>query len=126
MAWYSRYRKEQEKKLYEYQLKKFEQEEVENKKAFIKGDIINIGFGRRTLRFFNSGKATATNIHLEILGNTMGIICWDFCEQEFLNSQDYGEANFCLLTNHTPTLKVRFTWDDELKTGNENIQFLTL
>ena len=57
--------KEQEKKINEYQLAKFKEEEEENKKALISGNIIKIERSQRVLKIYNKGKATATNINIQ-------------------------------------------------------------
>ena len=57
--------KKQEEKLNAYQLKKIDEEESENKKAQVKGNVIKGDKGRRDLRIYNTGKAPAKNIYVE-------------------------------------------------------------
>ncbi|MBQ4279448.1 MAG: hypothetical protein IJC16_05805 [Rikenellaceae bacterium] len=119
--------KKQERKLNEYQLKKNETEEVEFKKAQIRGNIVKGEKGRRTLKVFNAGKASATNIRLEFLCNTDGLFgSKNPFPYELLNPQDSTEAIFHLTVGCPDTLKVKYTWDDEFQKNNEFTQVLTL
>ncbi|MBB3186235.1 hypothetical protein [Microbacter margulisiae] len=118
--------KNQEKRLNDYQLKRFELDDIENNKAQIKGDIIKIGAGNRSLRIFNAGKSTAHNIRLETLSEPIGIIGLEFTPYEMLNPQEKTETSFLLTEGHAPTLKVRFIWNDNYKENNEYIQVITI
>lgn len=115
----------QEKKLNDYQLKKIELENIENKKAQIKGNIINNG-GSRMLKIFNAGKSTAHNIRLELLSEPEGIFDLEFDPFEMLNPQEFTETRFYLAEGHAPTLKVKYIWNDRYKENNEFIQILTI
>lgn len=57
--------KEQERRINEYQLKQIEKENLENKKAAIRGNIVKGLKSGRTLKVYNSGRATARNIRVE-------------------------------------------------------------
>ena len=56
--------KEQERRINEYQLKQIEKEDLESKKAAIRGNIVKGLKGGRTLKVYNSGRATARNPNL--------------------------------------------------------------
>lgn len=118
--------KQQEKRLNDYQLKKFEKEDIESKKAQIKGSIKKGEKGLRTLIVFNAGKATAHNIRLEILSDQEGIINLEFIPFEMLNPQENTETIFFLTEGHTPILKIKYIWNDEFQENNEFIQVLTI
>jgi len=118
--------KNQEKRLNEYQLKKFELENIENQKAQIKGNVIKTGAGNRSLIIFNAGKSTAHNIRLKILSDTNGIIDLEFDPYEMLNPQEKTETRFFLSEGHTPTLKVKYIWNDSFKENNEFVQVITI
>ncbi len=115
----------QEKKLNDYQLKKIELEDIENKKAQIKGNIITNG-GHGALKIFNAGKSTAHNIRLELLSEQDGIFDLEFTPFEMLNPQESTETSFFLAEGHAPTLKVKYIWNDSYKEDNEFIQVLTI
>jgi len=57
--------KRQESIINEYQLAKFKEEEEESKKAQICGNIVKYDSGKRVLKFYNRGKAMATNINIQ-------------------------------------------------------------
>lgn len=119
--------KKQEEKLNAYQLKKNYNEESENKKAQVRSSIVKGEKGRRTLKVYNAGKSIATNIRLEYLTNTSGILeSKNPFPYELLNPQDYTEVIFHLTIDSPETLKVKFAWNDEFKVDNEFTQVLTL
>lgn len=118
--------KKQEEKLNAYQLKKIDEEESENKKALIRGNIVKGNKGSRVLKIFNSGKAVARNIRVEYLGDMEHIFPRDdHFPYELLNPQDNSEI-FLLLASGASTLHIKFIWDDDFKKDNEFIQMLTL
>lgn len=118
--------KKQEEKLNTYQLKKIDEEESENKKALIRGNIIMGNKGRRVLKIFNSGKAVARNIRVEYLGDMEYIFPRDdHFPYELLNPQDSSEI-FLLLSEGASKLHIKFIWDDDSNNDNEFIQMLTL
>ena len=118
--------KKQEEKLNAYQLKKIDEEESENKKALIKGNIVKGNKGSRVLKIFNSGKSVARNIRVEYLGDMEHIFSNDdHFPYELLNPQD-GSEIFLLLLEGASKLHVKFIWDDDFKKDNEFIQMLTL
>lgn len=118
--------KKQEKRLNDYQLKKFETEDIDSKKAQIKGNIKKGEKGSRTLIILNAGKATARNIRLEVLSDQEGIINLNFNPYEMLNPQENTETSFFLAEGHTPNLKVKYIWNDNFHENNEFIQVLTV
>ncbi|WP_319504834.1 hypothetical protein [Bacteroides graminisolvens] len=118
--------KKQEEKLNAYQLKKINEEESENRKALIRGNIVKGNKGSRVLKVFNSGKAIARNIRVEYLGDMENIIPRDdHFPYELLNPQDNSEI-FLLLSEGASKLNIKLIWDDDFKHDNELIQVLTL
>lgn len=118
--------KMQEKRLNDYQLKKYELEDVENQKAQIKGNLIKTTEANRSLIIFNAGKSTAHNIRLELLSELQGIIDFEFKPFEMLNPQEKTETKFFLATGHAKTIKVKYVWDDNFKKNNEFTQVITI
>lgn len=118
--------KKQEEKLNAYQLKKINEEESENRKALIRGNIVKGNKGSRVLKVFNSGKAIARNIRVEYLGDMENIIPRDdHFPYELLNPQDNSEI-FLLLSEGASKLNIKFIWDDDFKKDDEFVQMLTL
>ena len=119
--------KKQEEKLNSYQLKKIYNEESDNKKAQVRSNIVKGEKGRRTLKVYNAGKSSATNIRLEYLTSTNGLFEGkNPFPYELLNPLDYTEVVFQLTKDSPETIKVKFAWDDEFKKDNEFTQILTL
>ena len=118
---------EQERKINEYQLKQIEKEDLESKKAAIRGNIVKGLKGKRTLKVYNSGRAIARNIRIEGL-DVEGLFhrADEVFPYELMNPQDYTEVNIMLFNNCAPTIKLKYIWDDESGKNNEFEQVLTL
>lgn len=119
--------KEQERKINEYQLKQIEKENLENKKAAIRGNIVKGLKGGRTLKIFNSGRATARNIRIDGL-DVDGVFYMpqDLFPYELMNPQDYTELTMHLTYGCPSTIKLKYIWDDEFGDNNEFEQVLTI
>ena len=119
--------KEQERKINEYQLKQIEKENLENKKAAIRGNIVKGLKGGRTLKVYNSGRATARNIRVEGLDvNGIFYMRRDIFPYELMNPQDYTELTMHLTYGCPSTIKLKYIWDDEFGDNNEFEQVLTI
>ena len=119
--------KEQERRINEYQLKQIEKEDLESKKAIIRGNIVKGLKGGRTLKVYNSGRAAARNIRVEGL-RVDGIIYVnrDIFPYELMNPQDYAELTLHLTCGCPSTIKLKYVWDDESGKDIEFEQLLTL
>lgn len=119
--------KEQERKINEYQLKQIEKENLENKKAAIRGNIVKGLKSGRTLKVYNSGRATARNIRVEGLDvNGIFYMRRDIFPYELMNPQDYTELTMHLTYGCPSTIKLKYIWDDEFGDNNEFEQVLTI
>lgn len=119
--------KEQERRINEYQLKQIEKENLENKKAAIRGNIVKGLKSGRTLKVYNSGRATARNIRVEGLDvNGIFYIRRDIFPYELMNPQDYTELTMHLTCGCPSTIKLKYIWDDEYGDNNEFEQVLTI
>jgi hypothetical protein len=127
--------KKQEEKLNTYQLKKIDDEESENKKAQIRGNIINGDKGLIYLRIYNMGKAPAKNIRVDFLDNLGGhdnstekVIVRDYpSPYELLNTHDHFDIIMHLYAySSTDVLKIKLTWEDDFSNQNEHIQHFKL
>ena len=119
--------KEQERRINEYQLKQIEKEDLESKKAAIRGNIVKRLKGGRTLKVYNSGRATARNIRVEGLDvNGIFYMRRDIFPYELMNPQDYTELTMHLTCGCPSTIKLKYIWDDEFGDNNEFEQVLTI
>lgn len=119
--------KGQEQRINDYQLKQIEKENIESKKAAIRGNIIKSLNGKRTLKVYNSGRVVARNIRVDGL-EVDGLIhrAKELFPYELMNPQDYTELTIHLVTSHPSTIKLKYTWDDESGENNEFEQILTI
>ena len=119
--------KKQETKINEYQLTKIHEEEIENKKAQLSGDVtVFNNDSKRILRITNSGKATATNIRIEILNNIDISILHNPFPYELLNPREHFDVKFYLGIGPNHLIKIKYIWDDSFKMDNEFIQVLQM
>ena len=119
--------KEQERRINEYQLKQIEKEDLESKKAAIRGNIVKGLKSGRTLKVYNSGRATARNIRVEGLDvNGIYYMRRDIFPYELMNPQDYTELTMHLTCGCPSTIKLKYIWDDEYGDNNEFEQVLTI
>lgn len=118
--------KQQEARINEYQLEKIKNEEEENKKALICGNIVKGSDELRILKIYNKGKATARNVDIQSLEPAMKITRDYDLPCELIQPQDYIEFRF--YAGHIPEtkMKITFTWDDDFKSENERTQILPL
>lgn len=119
--------KEQERKINDYQLKQIEKEDLESKKAAIRGNIVKGLKGGRILKVYNSGRATARNIRVEGLDvNGLFHRADKLFPYELMNPQDYTEVTIHLMMSCPSTIKLKYIWDDEFGNNNKFEQVLTI
>lgn len=119
--------KKQEAKINEYQLTKIHEEEIEHKKAQLSGDVtVFKNDSKRILRITNSGKATATNIRMEVLNNINISMLTNPFPYELLNPREHFDVKFYLGIGPNQLIKVKYIWDDSYKKDNEFIQVLQM
>jgi hypothetical protein len=119
--------KAQEQIINDYQINKIAKENEEIKKASIRGNIIKGDRGKRTLKVYNCGKATARDIRVE--GLDMGsfvVMRNDLFPYELMNPQDYTEVFIWVVKGSPSTIKLKYIWNDDFGQNNEFEQVLTL
>jgi hypothetical protein len=119
--------KAQEQIINDYQINKIAKENEESKKASIRGNIIKGDKGKRTLKVYNCGKATARDIRVE--GLDMGsfvVMRNDLFPYELMNPQDYTEVFIWVVKGSPSTIKLKYIWNDDFGQNNEFEQVLTL
>lgn len=119
--------KAQEQIINDYQINKIAKENEESKKASIRGNIIKGDRGKRTLKVYNCGKATARDIRVE--GLDMGsfvVMRNDLFPYELMNPQDYTEVIIWVVKGSPSTIKLKYIWNDDFGQNNEFEQVLTL
>lgn len=115
---------EQEAEINEYQLKKIQEEESDALKADINGNILPLTKGSVQLKVFNKGKANATNVRVEIVGSSKGLVKKKFEEIEVLNPQRGYEYDIPLIYGHEKMVQIKYTWDDASGKNRERTEHL--
>ena len=119
--------KAQEQIINDYQINKIAKENEESKKASIRGNIIKGDKGKRTLKVYNCGKATARDIRVEGLDiGSLAVMRNDLFPYELMNPQDYTELIICIVKGSPSTIKLKYIWDDDFGRNNEFEQVLIL
>lgn len=119
--------KAQEQIINDYQINKIAKENEEIKKASIRGNIIKGDRGKRTLKVYNCGKATARDIRVEGLDiGSLAVMRNDLFPYELMNPQDYTEVVIWVVKGSPSTIKLKYVWDDDFGQNNEFEQVLTL
>lgn len=119
--------KAQEQIINDYQINKIAKENEESKKASIRGNIIKGDRGKRTLKVYNCGKATANNIRVEGLDiDSLVVMRNNLFPYELMNPQDYTELIIYIVKGSPSTIKLKYIWDDDFGRNNEFEQVLTL
>ena len=121
--------KKQEGRLNDYQLQKIVEEKNEKSMAAIRANVIKHDKGRRVIKIFNSGKAIARNIRVEVLNDDHGLIFLDFNDRfpfPFMNPQDSSEFSGFITEAPTNNLHLKIIWDDSSGENRTYNQLLTL
>ena len=119
--------KAQEQIINDYQINKIKKEDEESRKANIKGNIYPGNKGKLILKVFNSGKAIARNIRVEVLDvDSLIVIGKELFPYELMNPQDDTELTLWITKDSPSTIRLRYIWDDDFGQNNEFEQVLTL
>jgi len=108
--------KEQEKRLNDLQIKRFEKEEAQEKMAEIRASIIHGSRGTSKIRFVNVGKSNAYNVRIEILTSEKemeGVVLSDeWGPYDMINPQMYREERIALCIGCPDIISLNVIWDD--------------
>ncbi|WP_413376456.1 hypothetical protein [Paenibacillus taichungensis] len=103
---------ELEEKLKQFALEEKEKARLDETKASIEARIINISKGKYKLKIWNSGKATAYNVNLEIPDEFKGIIYTDKVPYEFLEAGKNFEEHILVHSGTPRKFTIKTTWED--------------
>lgn len=117
--------KRQEILINNYQLKKNQEEETEQKKALMRANVVK-GRGNITLKIYNAGKSTARNIKLKIKEEDRLILMSNPFPYEFMHPQDHTDLNIHLIEGAPEKINIVLTWEDDNQLVNQHHQILTL
>lgn len=118
--------KAQEKILNDYQIEKINEEKILKQKAFISAYLLPKIQHYRTLRFFNKGQASATNIRLMLDKDYPYLFSSNPFPYKCLNPGENIDLRIPI-TKETPNdISFKIIWDDPFDMGNFQEQFLHL
>ncbi|MBC8986654.1 hypothetical protein H9X96_12795 [Pedobacter sp. N36a] len=120
--------KKQEGLINAYQLEKIDAEKIEQKKAFVKANLIKGHKGNKIIKIFNSGKSAARNIRFEILSEDQNFwfLNQDIFPFELLNPQESTELIISTSIGSPDKVKIQFIWEDDSSLSNKYEQVLTM
>lgn len=110
-------------------IEKEEAESVDKKRAFLNATIIKLGQNNYRLKVWNQGKATAHNVHIQLLKNS------DLLHPDFVNSifpleslEPYQSVEMPALVHMQTEYKhpLEITWSDEYDKQNRKVVYLTI
>lgn len=109
----------------QFQLEKFKKETDSEKKAIIEANVIDKEKGKRIIKVYNKGKATAKNVIVAFPGDP------DVMISDYPNSIDIRPQNSMEIYVHTykgspDTLQIDFEWQDNLKLDNKDSQTIQI
>ena len=119
--------KKQEHLLNEYNIKKIEQEDVENRKAYVCANMISLGRGRYSMKIYNSGKSEANNVKVEFLKELEGFYT-DSNAYLYKQILPHDGVEFILYAtmNCESTIGLKIEWNDSYKTTNVFEQYVNV
>lgn len=119
--------KKQENLLNEYQLRSLAQNEEENKKAIIRAKAVKYNSGNRTLYIYNTGKAKARNLKVEMPKRDQVYASRpDFPLNYDELLPDASREVVLLLSEGDDELTLVYSWEDEFSKDNKEEQTLDL
>jgi len=118
--------KAQEAKINAYQLRKFEEEEREAKKAIMRANMIRCERGKRTIKVYNKGTAKARNIRFFVEGDEGDdlFIGNNTFPMLFMNEHDSVDLVIHLHSGSPDQVIIRLEWDDDFSINNEHSQII--
>lgn len=119
--------KKQEKMLNGYQLRLMAQSEEENKKAIIRAKSVKYTGGKRTLYIYNTGKAKASNLKVDMIEDEQVIASKPNLPQTYEELlPDASREIQLLLTEGDDEITLTFEWEDDFRKDNKDSQTVDL
>ncbi|MGE9310329.1 hypothetical protein ACLOAU_01680 [Niabella sp. CJ426] len=118
--------KKQNALINQFQLERFKKETDSEKKAIIEANVVKSEKGRRIIKVYNKGKATARNVIVTFPGET-NLIIPDYPSSIDIRPQNSIEIiAFAYEGSSGNTLKIDFEWQDDFRLDNKDSQTLQL
>jgi len=117
--------KRQSELLNTFQLEKIIKEKEAEKKATVEANVIKHDKGRRTIKVYNKGKATAKNVSINFPGNP-NVIIGDNPSPVDLKPSHSIDISVNIFHGSDDRLRIVLTWKDLISDNNVDEQILLL
>jgi len=107
-------------------LEKEDAESIEAKKAALGATLLKFGSSNYKLRVFNRGPAAARNVNLKFLEGNDFVMVSDKFPMELLERHQSVDLIAAVSLDTKSKHPVRLTWDDDFKSNNEKLVYVTL
>jgi len=117
--------KKQNALINQFQLEKYKKETDSEKKAIVEANVINKEKGKRIIKVYNKGKATAKNVVVTFPGNP-NVFISDYPASIDIRPQNSMEIYVNAFAGSPDTLQIDFQWQDNLKSDNKDSQIIQI
>lgn len=117
--------KNQSAQINQFQLDKLKKENNSEKKAIIEANVINREKGKRIIKVYNKGKATAKNVVVKFPGEP-NVMIMDYPTSIDIRPQNSIEINIHAYKGSPDTLQIEFEWQDNSKLDNKDTQIIQI
>jgi hypothetical protein len=117
--------KKQNALINQFQLEKFKKETDSEKKAIIEANVINREKGKRIIKVYNKGKATAKNVAVTFPGEP-NVTISDYPASIDIRPQNSMEIYVHTFAGSPDTMQINFEWQDNLKLDNKDSQTIQI
>lgn len=117
--------KKQNALINQFQLEKFRKETDSEKKAIIEANVINKEKGKRIIKVYNKGKATAKSVSVTFPGEP-NVMILGYPTSIDIRPQNSMEIYVHVYKGSPDTLQIDFEWQDNLKLDNKDSQTIQI
>lgn len=109
----------------QFQLEKLKKETESEKKAIIEANVIIREKGKRIIKVYNKGKATAKNVAVTFPGDP-NVMIPDYPTSMEIRPQTSMEIYIHAHMGSPDTLQINFEWQDNFKSDNKDSQTIQI
>ena len=114
--------------LKDYEVKTIAKKEEDDKKAYIKANIVKSDKGERIIKIYNDGNSKASNVRIELMCDYSSTFISGTEKFPFalLNPKENTEIRLHLTNASPDTITIFLFWDDDFGNNRKHEQILTL
>lgn len=117
--------KKQSALINKFQLIKLKKESESEKKAIIEANVIKGDKGKRIIKVYNKGKATAKNV-IVTFSDEPNVSFTNYPQSIDIRPQNSIEIIFYAFIGSQDTLEINFEWEDGLNKENKDSQIIQI